>query len=78
MDSRFTGSRAAKKWYYEEKKEVGGKMSPSNSEQEKLSIKKIPPLNPNPDMKPTIVNLDELSARLRAKRKELFSRIHEY
>lgn len=45
---------------------------------EKPSTKKIPPLKPNPDMKPTIVNLDDLSARLKARRKELFDRIREY
>ncbi len=56
-------------------------MSPNkknlNSEHRKLSVK-IPPMQPNPDMKPTIVNLNNLSARLNAKRKELFSRISEY
>lgn len=64
------------------KKEVGEKMHPHkekpNSKQRKPSIKKVPPLEPNPDMKPTIVNLDDLSARLRARRKELFNRIREY
>ena len=54
----------------------------ANKEQPNLEQKrppnKVPPIQPNHDMKPTTVNLNNLSARLNVKRKELFRRMWEY
>lgn len=40
--------------------------------------RKVPPIVPNPDRKETVVNLNNLSLRLKAKREDAYRRANEY
>lgn len=45
--------------------------------QKEEPVKKVPPLNPNPDRKDTTVNMDNLSTRLKANRDQAIRRARD-